>query len=381
VQGIAGAYLARVAGLDPRVADAIRDHYKPVGQGDDVPTAPVSVAVALADKLDTLVGFFAIGELPTGSRDPYALRRAMLGVIAMVLKNNLFLDLGDTLRNARTQLVDQLRANENVISINLSEWDLKDRKGPPPILVDCDVSNAVGFFPASADKYGGMGADGWLVWHEAYSGPKHVLFSIADERTVVNELVAFALDRLRGRLRDEGVRPGIVNAFIQQDYASNPIFDADTALAELGIAQKQHRFQQPLQIVNVVAGVRHASAALETETGIAALQAFKRVDSILSAHRSLPVTDLSFDANEPLATTTLATAVQGLTIELQAAVATRDYRKAIYEIGRFKPLIDKFFEAVMVNDPDPDVRARRLALLARFRDAANIVADFSKVEG
>ncbi|MFK5047822.1 glycine--tRNA ligase subunit beta, partial [Klebsiella pneumoniae] len=82
-----GGYYARVEGLDPAVADAIRDHYKPVGQGDDVPTAPVSVAVALADKLDTLRGFFAIDEKPTGSKDPFALRRAALGVIRLITAN------------------------------------------------------------------------------------------------------------------------------------------------------------------------------------------------------------------------------------------------------------------------------------------------------
>jgi len=89
VQGLAGAYLARVAGLDPEIADAIRDHYKPVGQGDDVPTAPVSVAVALADKLDTLFSFFMVDEKPTGSRDPFALRRAALGVIGLLDASNL----------------------------------------------------------------------------------------------------------------------------------------------------------------------------------------------------------------------------------------------------------------------------------------------------
>ena len=93
VQGIAGAYLARAEGLDPRVADAIRDHYKPVGQGDDVPTAPVSVAVALADKIDMLTGFFSIGETPTGSRDPFALRRSAIGIVRLVLVNKLRIDI------------------------------------------------------------------------------------------------------------------------------------------------------------------------------------------------------------------------------------------------------------------------------------------------
>lgn len=85
LQGIMGGYYARLAGQPDAVADAIRDHYKPQGPGDTVPTAPVTVAVAMAEKLDTLVGFFAIDEKPTGSKDPYALRRAALGVIRLVL--------------------------------------------------------------------------------------------------------------------------------------------------------------------------------------------------------------------------------------------------------------------------------------------------------
>jgi glycyl-tRNA synthetase beta chain len=87
LQGLMGGYYARAAGLDPEIADAIRDHYKPQGPSDAVPTAPLSVAVALADKLDTLVGFFAIDEKPTGSKDPYALRRAALGVIRTILES------------------------------------------------------------------------------------------------------------------------------------------------------------------------------------------------------------------------------------------------------------------------------------------------------
>jgi glycyl-tRNA synthetase beta chain len=85
LQGVMGGYYAREAGLPPEVADAIRDHYRPAGPGDAAPSAPVTIAVALADKLDTLAGFFAIGEKPTGSRDPFALRRAALGVIRIVL--------------------------------------------------------------------------------------------------------------------------------------------------------------------------------------------------------------------------------------------------------------------------------------------------------
>ena len=89
LQGLMGGYYAAKEGLPQEVSDAIRDHYKPVGQGDDVPTAPVTVAVSLADKLDTLRSFFAIDEKPTGSKDPFALRRAALGIIRIITENGL----------------------------------------------------------------------------------------------------------------------------------------------------------------------------------------------------------------------------------------------------------------------------------------------------
>lgn len=93
LQGVMGRYYALAQGEDERVAEAVADHYKPQGPSDRVPVAPVAVSVALADKLDLLTGFFAIGEKPTGSKDPYALRRAALGVIALILENKLRLPL------------------------------------------------------------------------------------------------------------------------------------------------------------------------------------------------------------------------------------------------------------------------------------------------
>ena len=91
LQGVIGGYLAAAQGEPKAVAEAIRDHYKPVGQGDEVPAAPVTVAVSLADKLDTLLAFFDIKQYPTGSKDPFALRRAALGIIALILHNNIVL--------------------------------------------------------------------------------------------------------------------------------------------------------------------------------------------------------------------------------------------------------------------------------------------------
>jgi glycyl-tRNA synthetase beta chain len=100
LQGVMGGYYARAEGLPAEVADAIRDHYKPVGQGDAVPTAPVTVAVSLADKLDTLVGFFQIDEKPTGSKDPFALRRAALGILSLILDNGLRVEMFDLITAA-----------------------------------------------------------------------------------------------------------------------------------------------------------------------------------------------------------------------------------------------------------------------------------------
>jgi glycyl-tRNA synthetase beta chain len=101
LQGIMGRYYALHDGEPPEVADAIRDHYAPQGPNDRCPSAPVSVTVALADKIDTLAGFFAIGEKPTGSGDPFALRRAALGVIRLIIENGLRLHLKEAIRAAR----------------------------------------------------------------------------------------------------------------------------------------------------------------------------------------------------------------------------------------------------------------------------------------
>ncbi|WCT78437.1 glycine--tRNA ligase subunit beta [Novosphingobium humi] len=108
LQGLMGGYYARAEGLPDAVADAIRDHYKPVGQGDDVPTAPVTVCVALADKIDTIAAFFLIGEKPTGSKDPYALRRATLASIGLILAKGVRVSLRKLLLEAGGPVNHQL---------------------------------------------------------------------------------------------------------------------------------------------------------------------------------------------------------------------------------------------------------------------------------
>ena len=135
LQGIMGGYYARAFGLDGEVADAVRDHYKPQGPSDAVPTAPVSVAVALADKLDTLVGFFAIDEKPTGSKDPYALRRAALGAIRIVLENGLRVPLNQSLKPTYERA--------STAEAEHRPFDIEGREGPSAVAV---VGGVIAFF-------------------------------------------------------------------------------------------------------------------------------------------------------------------------------------------------------------------------------------------
>lgn len=121
LQGIMGGYYARLAGHSDAIADAVRDHYKPQGPADTVPTAPVTVAVALADKLDTLVGFFAIDEKPTGSKDPFALRRAALGILRLILNNEIRLGLtNDAFAPATALITKQGKVERQVDKLSLS---------------------------------------------------------------------------------------------------------------------------------------------------------------------------------------------------------------------------------------------------------------------
>jgi glycyl-tRNA synthetase beta chain len=163
LQGVMGRYYALEAGEKPAVADAARDHWRPKGESDSVPTEPVSVAVALADKIDTLTGFWAIDEKPTGSKDPYALRRAALGVIRLVL--------GNGVRVALARLI------EKHALVALEHAD------------DVKASHALSAGATFAYKEG------------AYDGAP-----------IASDLLAFFHDRLKVYLKDQGIRHDIIDA-------------------------------------------------------------------------------------------------------------------------------------------------------------------------
>jgi glycyl-tRNA synthetase beta chain len=129
LQGLMGKYYALAQGEDPSVAAASEEHYKPAGPGDRVPTDPVSVAVALADKIDTLVGFWAIDERPTGSKDPYALRRAALGIIRIVLDNTLRLALHGVVEGHLGVMAGLVPAIHDFSADRKQDVDARDKRG------------------------------------------------------------------------------------------------------------------------------------------------------------------------------------------------------------------------------------------------------------
>src|SRR5690606_31530288 len=185
LQGIMGRHYANHDRERPEVADAIAEHYSPQGPNDTCPSAPVSVAVALADKLDTLVGFFAIGEKPTGSKDPFALRRAALGVIRLVLENEIRLPLTDRLaaqcfRNARRAYLVADSDNQGEVLDNIANG-VNDR-----IALRVWSQKSDKLFDKLNQQYGWEGLE--------------------------NVVLAFFADRLKVLLRDQGKRHDLVDA-------------------------------------------------------------------------------------------------------------------------------------------------------------------------
>jgi glycyl-tRNA synthetase beta chain len=330
LQGVIGGYLAERQGEPKAVADAIRDHYKPVGQGDEVPTAPVTVAVALADKLDTLASFFAAGMPPTGSKDPYALRRAAIGVIQLLIDNDLRLPLA----TVRPELVEGLPFS-------------------------------------SAAKDSASTGSARTDWWEG--------------------LLDFFADRLKVQQREAGVRHDLIGAVFALGGEDD--------------------------LVRLLARVKALQAFVTTDEGANLLTAYKRAANILKkenwdlprvmatqGEQGIPQTGeedplvlveepaiaeavaemasgSAMPGDAPAEQKALAAALDTAEPKARTAVEAEDFTGAMAALASLRAPIDAFFEHVTVNDPDKAARARRLNLLARFRDAVHQVADFSRIEG
>ena len=329
LQGIMGGYYLRAAGEDAAIADAVRDHYKPQGPGDTVPTAPLTVAVALADKLDTLVGFFAIDEKPTGSKDPFALRRAALGVIRLVLESQSRASLRALIYQSHSNLASQLTGQR----VEQAAWE------------KFLAARTLGIV------YTGSGPVDATVRPDSTDALEE-LFD--DTRAIA----AFIVDRLTVLLRDQGRRHDLVAAVFA-------LGDDD--------------------LVRIVRRVEALSDFLATEDGANLLAGYKRASNILRAEEKKgPLPEGMVETGlpgQPAEETTLAFAVAAASTEVDAALEREDFAGAMAALARLRAPVDAFFEAVLVNSDVAAERENRLKLLGQVRGVMGRVADFGQVAG
>jgi len=327
LQGAMGRKYAELQGEHASIARALEEHYKPLGPSDIVPTDPVSVAVALADKLDTLVGFWAIDEKPTGSKDPYALRRAALGVIRIVVENGVRLALLKAFRKAR----------------NVSAENTED-------------------------------------------------------------LLSFFHDRLKVYLRDQGARHDLIDAVLASGRPISPLeremsaqpteggavpptsqsVTPPSALPGISPTRGEITPSSNDDLLLIVRRVEALSDLLGTETGQNLLAGTKRAANILAAEekkgtRIAEAVDPALLKEE--AEVRLFGAVNQAEKEAGEAIQKQDFSAAMTALAALREPIDSFFEKVLVNDENDSIRANRLALLQRIREATGRVADFSKIAG
>jgi glycyl-tRNA synthetase beta chain len=343
------------------VALAIEDHYRPLGPNDRVPSDPVAVTLALADKLDTLVGFWAIDEKPTGSSDPYALRRAALGLVRIVLHNNVrFTEPSPPLRGRGEG--EGGRANE--LASDASARPPPPTPAPPGgggalVRLVCvhrtspefERSTRIPFPPLGPGKITRLERE---HAHTASTGP-------ADHLREALDLLAFLADRLKVQLRDQGKRHDLVDAVFA-------LGDDD--------------------LVRIVARVEALDAFLKSHDGANLLSGYKRAANILAAEEkkgkwSAEEARGDIDAAklvEP-AEKALSDALAKALPAAQAAVEKEDFAAAMKALSGLRAPVDAFFEGVLVNAEDAALRRNRLLLLTRFREALSAVADFPKIEG
>jgi glycyl-tRNA synthetase beta chain len=347
LQGLMGKYYALAQGEDASVAAASEEHYKPQGPTDRVPTDPVSVAVALADKIDTLVGFWAIDEKPTGSKDPYALRRAALGVIRLILENKLRLSLANVCTPPFWQIAKDKRSNEIA---------------KEPIPADAAAPEGLRKFVVSS--------------HMIEFGERSVPGTVVD-------LLSFFADRLKVQLRDQGARHDLVDAVfalsVPTPRVADPTQDEGTKqLPASGGAGLQD------DLLVVVRRVEALGKFLESDDGKNLLAGTKRASNILSIEEKKD--KRSFDGAPDAALyrldeeKALAKAIDQVKAEASAAVAKEDFAGAMSAMAKLRPAVDAFFDKVKVNDDDAKVRENRLKLLNEIRAATRAVADFSKIQ-
>ncbi|MHA1530089.1 MAG: glycine--tRNA ligase subunit beta [Alphaproteobacteria bacterium] len=317
LQGVMGGYYARAAGLPDAVANACEAHYRPLGPSDEVPSEPVSVAVALADKIDMLTGFWAIDEKPTGSKDPFALRRAALGVIRLLLENEL-----------RFGLVGVFSAHEDRVLKSIGQTLKKDPKG-----LQEPGTFAVG---QAIRKFEGVEVSSNAI-----------------------DLLSFFADRLKVHLRGQGIRHDVIQACFELGGQD------DLVLLVIRVRALQD-FLGTEDGANLLVGYRRASnivAAEEKKDGVEYSGTPEAKFAEQDEERALFA---ALDAAEPA---------------IASALGAEDFAAAMSEMAKLRPVIDTFFDQVTVNAENKIVRRNRLCLLHRIRTAMRQVAVWEAIEG
>ncbi len=337
LQGLMGRYYSDAAGLPAEVAQACEDHYAPLGPSDAVPSGPVSQAVALADKIDTLTGFWAMDEKPTGSKDPYALRRAALGVIRILLSGNHRLHLD---RFFDAQLVRH--------RIKLDAKDAQEQ----------EVTALESMLDDIAD-HGLLGAAIRTVI-DKLDGDVPFLSRLADEvPDASTDLLAFFHDRLKVHLRDDGLRHDVIDACLAMDNSDDLTLLVNRANA--------------------------LSSFLKSDDGENLLQGFKRAANILTQAETQDGVAYEFGADPKFAETdeerALFDALTQAQDHINTALKAEDFAAAMTAMAALRAPIDAFFEAVQVNADSEVVRRNRLNMLSTIRTTCLSVADLTRIEG
>ena len=390
LQGFMGRKYAELQGESAAVAAAIEDHYKPQGPNDAVPTDPVAVAVALADKLDMLTGFWAIDEKPTGSKDPYALRRAALGVIRIVIENRLNLDLYSLAMRALLVFADE--------KIHRGTGYRHETQGGVlatfPLTSLSDVNFRIAFE---------RGEFAWTVDSDRTFWAMEKPFGV-----LIHDLLSFFHDRFKVYLRDQGARHDLIDAVLasrgagpssdpsghllpaggEKEEAAASAPPSPRARGE-GKGEGQHQAGETAgngndDLLLIVRRVEALSEFLATTDGENLLAGAKRAANIVAdAEKKGTVIAGTVDAKlfETDEERALFDSLEEAENFAAQAIAANDYVKALSFLARLRQPVDAFLDGVMVNADDEAVRANRLALLSRIRSATAQVADFSRITG
>ncbi len=363
LQGVMGRYYAKAAGFPPEVAMAVAEHYAPLGPSDAVPTAPVSVAVSLAEKIDKLTGFWAIGETPTGSKDPFALRRAALGVIRLILDGGHRLKLEDEFASA-VEALTTWKASQILAEYQEYVYDAFQSFR--------NIEETMDYFRDPENRF--------YTLHKVFD--EALLSEFASVEPIMQRLIERAVeceanefrahvsrrlrnisvffhDRLKVHLRDEGIPHDVIDACLAM-----PGNDDLTLLV--------HR-------------ARALAAFLKTEDGENLLLGFRRANNILTQAEERDGVEYSFGADPQHARTdeerALFAALDQQAPVIAQAMENEDFATAMATLALLRTPIDAFFEAVQINTDNQILRRNRLNLLSRIRSLCLGVADLTRLEG